>query len=56
MAEIVKPWTIINNEYLKTYCPLPDNYNLKEVEPFIHVAEKLWVEPVLGTPLYEELL
>ena len=56
MNEIVQQWTLINESYFKSYSPLPENYNLKEIWPYVHIAEKLWVEPVLGTPLYEELL
>lgn len=54
--EVVKPWVLINEEYFKQYSPIPNNYNIKEIEPYFKVAEKLWIEPVLGTPLYEELL
>lgn len=56
MAEVITNWSLINDEYFKTYSPIPDNYNLKELRPYFHVAEKLWVEPILGTALYEELL
>lgn len=56
MAEIVEVQTLITEEYFKTYSPIPDNYNIKELKPYFHVAEKLWIEPIIGTPLYEELL
>ena len=56
MANIVEVQTLITEEYFKTYSPIPDNYNIKEIKPYFHVAEKLWIEPIIGTPLYEELL
>lgn len=56
MADIVEVQTLITEEYFKTYSPIPDNYNLKEIKPYFHVAEKLWIEPIIGMPLYEELL
>ena len=56
MAEIVEQRTLITEEYFKTYGPIPDNYNINELKPYFHVAEKLWIEPIVGTPLYEELL
>ena len=56
MADIVEVQTLITEDYFKTYSPIPDNYNIKELKPYFHVAEKLWIEPIIGTPLYEELL
>lgn len=55
MATIELP-TIINEEYFKQYSPIPENYNIKEIKPFFKVAEQLWVLPVLGQALYDELL
>ena len=56
MADIVEEQTLITEDYFKTYSPIPDNYNIKEIKPYFHVAEKLWIEPSIGMPLYEELL
>lgn len=56
MADIVEVQTLITEDYFKTYSPIPDNYNIKEIKPYFHVAEKLWIEPIIGMPLYEELL
>jgi hypothetical protein len=53
---IVKLPTIINEMYFKQYSPIPNNYNIDEIWNFVHTSEKLWIEPILGTPLYEELL
>lgn len=56
MAETVELIHLITEDYFKAYSPIPDNYNVKELKPYFHVAEKLWIEPIIGTPLYEELL
>ena len=56
MANIAEVQTLITQEYFKTYSPIPDNYNINEIKPYFHVAEKLWIEPIIGMPLYEELL
>ena len=56
MADIVEVQTLITEEYFKTYSPISDNYNIKDIKPYFHVAEKLWIESIIGTPLYEELL
>lgn len=53
---IVEIPILINEAYFKAYSPIPRNYNWEEIRPFIHTAEKIWIEPVLGTALYEELL
>lgn len=55
MATIELP-TLINEEYFKQYSPIPDNYNIKEIKPFFKVAEQLWVMPLLGQALYDELI
>lgn len=46
---------IINQHYLKTYSILPENYDVSEVMPFVDVAEAVWVRPLVGTLLYDEL-
>lgn len=55
-VEIVKPWVLINEAYFKAYSPIPNTFNIDDIEPYFKPAEKIWVEPVIGTPLYEELL
>ena len=55
MATIELP-TIINEEYFKQYSPVPENYNTKEIKPFFKVTEQLWVLPLIGQALYDELL
>lgn len=57
MAQAVQyPYTLINEAYLKKYSPLPENYNMEEVMPFVHPAEELYIKPILGIALYEHLL
>lgn len=56
MAQTVKPFSIINEAYFKAYSPIPENYDITELVPFFTVAEELWVKPVLGIALYEEIL
>ena len=46
---------IINEKYLKEYSPIPLNYALSEIRNYIGVAEKIWVVPVLGQELYDEI-
>ena len=47
---------LINEKWLKEYSPIPLNYNLKEVQNYIKIAEQIWLEPILGFYFYEELL
>ena len=46
---------IINEKYLKQYSPIPLNYNMAEVKNYIPVAEKIWVIPLIGYDLYDEI-
>ena len=46
---------IINQTYLKKYSPIPLNYNLAEVMNYVGVAEKIWVIPLIGYDLFEEI-
>ena len=55
-TEVIKPWTLINEAYFKQYSPIPDNYNIKDIEPYFKVAEEIWIKPLIGVPLYDELL
>lgn len=48
--------TLINEEYLKEYSLFPKNYDLREVENFIPIAEQIHIVPILGLKLYEELI
>ena len=47
---------MINNEkYIKQFSPIPLNYNLAEVKNYIPVAEKIWVIPLIGSDLFDEI-
>ena len=46
---------IINEKYMKQYSPIPLNYNMAEVKNYIPVAEKIWVIPLIGYDLYDEI-
>lgn len=46
---------IINKTYLKQYSLYPKNYDLTEVMNFLDVTEALFVRPLLGTDLYDEI-
>ena len=48
--------TIINEKWLKEFSPIPLNYNMKELHNYIKLAETIWIEPIIGTEYYEELL
>ena len=46
---------IINESFFKKYSPIPLNYNMTEVKNYIPVAEKIWVKPLIGYELFDEL-
>ena len=46
---------IINQTYLKKYSPIPLNYNMAEVMNYVGVAEKIWVKPLIGYELFDEI-
>lgn len=56
MSEIYIPPTLINGDYLKAYSPIPINFSIESVRPFISIAEETWIVPILGRALYSELL
>lgn len=47
---------LFNDKWLKEFSVIPLNFNTKEVQNFVKLAETIWVEPIIGTPLYDELL
>lgn len=53
---MIKQPTLINEAYFKAFSPIPRNYNIEEIENYFNVAEKLWVVPIIGLALYDELL
>ena len=48
--------TLINEKWLKEFSPIPLNYNLKELHNYIKLAETIWIEPLIGSEFYDELL
>lgn len=48
--------TLINEKWLKEFSPYPLNYNMKEIQNYVKLAEVIWIEPILGSDFYEELL
>lgn len=56
MNNIYKTPILITEEYLKQYSPIPNNFNWDDILPFIPIAEEVWVAPILGRKLYNELL
>lgn len=46
---------IINQTYLKEYSPIPLNYNLDELMPMLNLTESIWVRPLLGVEMYDEI-
>lgn len=46
---------LINKEYLKKYSLIPLNYNLDEVMNYVELTEKIWILPILGETLFEQL-
>lgn len=56
MNEIYILPTLINESYLKAYSPIPLNFNYEDIRPFISVAEEIWIIPIIGRALYDELI
>jgi len=46
----------IDDEYLKTYSPLGKSIDVDEIYPFVQNAQNVYIQDVLGTPLYNELV
>lgn len=46
---------IITKKYLQTYSPLPKNYDVANLLPYVDVATKLWIKPIIGEDFYQEL-
>lgn len=53
---VIKQRTLFNEEYLKEYSLLPINFNVKEIWNFVPLTEQLWIVPIIGVDLYNELL
>ena len=46
---------IINEKYFKKYSPIPLNYNMAELKNYISVATEIWVRPLIGVDLLDEI-
>lgn len=46
---------IINKKYIAKYSNLPINYNYDEIMNYVDIAEKIWIEPLIGWEWYDEL-
>lgn len=53
---LIRSKVLITDEYFRDRCPVPLNFQLDDIRPYFTVAERIWVEPVLGTALYGELI
>lgn len=47
--------SIINEKYFKEYSPIPLNFNMKELKNYIKVAQEIWVRPLIGSDLLDEI-
>lgn len=47
---------IINSKWLKEFSPYPVNYNTKELDNYIKLAEVQYILPLIGNDFYDELL
>lgn len=46
---------IINKKLLAQYSPLPINYDFSEIMNYVPVAQLIWVRPLIGNELMDEL-
>lgn len=46
---------LLNRKILSEYSPYPSQYDLTEVMQYVDVAEKLWILPLIGSAMYDEL-
>ena len=42
----------IDDQYLKDYTPLGKSVDINEIYPFVEEAQNVYIQDVLGTPLY----
>lgn len=47
---------LMNAKWLKEFSLIPLNFNTKEIENFIKLAEEIWIVETIGYEWYEELL
>lgn len=46
---------IINEKYMKEFGIFPENYQMTEVMQYVPIAESIWIKPVLGDALFDEI-
>ena len=46
---------VITVKYLQQYSPIPKNYDVTNLMPYVNVAEKIWLKEIIGGELYNEL-
>ena len=47
--------TFIDDQYLKDYTPIGQNIDPLQVYPFVETAQDMYIQDLLGTPLYMDL-
>jgi len=47
---------IIDDVYLKQYTPLGKSVDIDEIYPFVEEAQDVYIQDVLGTPLYNDII
>lgn len=47
---------LIDDEYIKQYTPLGRSMDPKEIYPFISEAQNMYIQDLLGTPLYDDIM
>ena len=50
-----QPTVLINEALFKLHSPVTDNTTVTEFIPYLSIAQDLYIEPILGTALIEEL-
>lgn len=56
MSEIYITPCLINQDYLKAYSPIPINFNWEDIRAYANIAEEIWIVPIIGRALYDELI
>lgn len=46
----------IDDDYLRTYTPIGKSLDADEIYPFIQEAQDVYIQDLLGTPLYNDLV
>lgn len=46
---------IINKKFLAANSPLPENFDYTDIMPYVEISERIWVIPLIGQNLYDEI-